>query len=184
MASERVHVLFVVTNYPPHHGGVQVHVQALAREIVALGASATVVCLGRNPGRRDEDGVRVVTLQRHLGFAEVLALPGPREWRRRMPDLAREATHISTHTRFFPMSWLGLRAGRRAGRPVVHTEHGAGFVRTGAPVVDLLARLVDLTMGRAVLRGATRVLAVSDAVADFVRHLAGRESVVVGNGVH
>lgn len=183
MSGGHPHVLFVVTNYPPHRGGVEQHVSSLAHRLVARGAAATVVCLGDEDGVRDDDGVLVHTLRRRLDVGDVLALPEPLAWRRLAGSLADGVTHVSTHTRFFPMSWLGLRLARRAGVPVVHTEHGSDHVRTPSAVVNAGALTVDRTMGRAVLRGATEVLAVSDRVADFVRRLSGREAEVFGNGV-
>ncbi|MGN6637223.1 MAG: glycosyltransferase family 4 protein, partial [Oryzihumus sp.] len=183
MSGGHLHVLFVVTNYPPHRGGVEQHVSSLAHRLVARGAAATVVCLGEQDGVRDDEGVLVHTLRRRLDVGDVLALPEPLAWRRLAGSLADGATHVSTHTRFFPMSWLGLRLARRAGLPLVHTEHGSDHVRTPSAVVNAGALAVDRTMGRSVLRGATEVLAVSDRVADFVRRLSGRHAEVFGNGV-
>ena len=180
---ERPHVLFVVTNYPPHRGGVEQHVSSLAHRMVAHGAAATVVCLGDEQGVRVDDGVVVHTLRRRLDVGEVLALPEPMAWRRAVRELTPGITHVSTHTRFFPMSWLGMRVAHRAGVPLVHTEHGSDHVRTPSAVVNAGALTVDRTMGRAVLRGATDVLAVSDRVADFVQRLSGRGAEVFGNGV-
>ena len=63
MPTRAHHVAFVVTNYPPRSGGVEVHVQSVAHGLIALGMSATVVCLGDDPGVRDDDGVtKVVAL--------------------------------------------------------------------------------------------------------------------------
>lgn len=170
----RHHVAFVVNNYPPHSGGVERHVQSLARALVERGHRATVVTLSDTPGTAVENGVEVVRLRRWLPIASVLAFPLPGT-SQRLGRLLREwsVTAVSIHTRFFPMSFLGLVAAREARLPVIHTEHGSGFVRGVSPLVALASRVVDWTIGRRVLRRSTVVLAVSDAVAAFVERLSG-----------
>ncbi|MFZ2517033.1 MAG: glycosyltransferase, partial [Candidatus Lutibacillus vidarii] len=148
MPTRAHHVAFVVTNYPPRSGGVEVHVQSVAHGLIALGMSATVVCLGDDPGVRDDDGVTVHTLRRRLDVSGVLAAPHPGDWRRVTREVLPEASWLSVHTRFFPMTWFGVGAGRRLGLPVLLTEHGSGFVHTGSAAVDAAARLVDHTAGR------------------------------------
>lgn len=184
MPTRAHHVAFVVTNYPPRSGGVEVHVQSVAHGLLALGMSATVVCLGDDPGVRDDDGVTVHTLRRRLDVSGVLAAPHPGDWRRVTREVLPEASWLSVHTRFFPMTWFGVGAGRRLGLPVLLTEHGSGFVHTGSAAVDAAARLVDHTAGRWALRRATTVVSVSDEVSGFVARLSGRSASVVGNGVH
>jgi glycosyltransferase involved in cell wall biosynthesis len=179
-----VHVAVIATNYPPHRGGVEQHLAALGRRLVARGVRCTVVCLGAEPAERVEDGVTVRTLRRRLDLGHVLAVPDPGAWRRTTRDLSQAGvTHISTHTRFFPMSLLGVRLAARLGVPSVHTEHGAGSVRTGRAAMDRGAELVDRTMGRRVLSRATTVLAVSARSAQFVNDLSGRTAEVIGNAV-
>lgn len=177
-----MHVAVIATNYPPHQGGVEQHLAALGPRLVARGVACTVVCLGDEAGVRDDRGVTVRTLRRRLDLGGVLAVPDPAAWRRTTRDLAGAGvTHIATHTRFFPMSLLGIRLAQRLGRPGVHTEHGAGHVHTGRAAVDRAAALVDSTMGRQVLVRATAVLAVSERTAAFVQELAGRTAEVIGN---
>ncbi|MDP9220026.1 MAG: glycosyltransferase family 4 protein [Actinomycetota bacterium] len=179
-----MHVAVIATNYPPHRGGVEQHLAALGRRLVARGVRCTVVCLGADPAERVEDGVTVRTLRRRLDLGQVLAVPDPAAWRRTTRDLSRAGvTHISTHTRFFPMSLLGVRLAARLGVPSVHTEHGAGSVRTGRAAMDRGAELVDRTLGRRVLSRATTVLAVSARSAQFVNDLSGRTAEVIGNAV-
>lgn len=180
----RQHVAFVINNYPPHAGGVERHVQSLARQLVARGSRVTVVTLDDAPGVAVEDGVAVFRLQRWLPIASVLAFPLPGTTRRLRKLLRqRGVTAVSVHTRFFPMSFVGLRAARSIGVPVVHTEHGSGFVRGVSPLIALASRMVDLTLGRFVLRSATAVLAVSESVAAFVARLSGVRAEVFHNAI-
>ena len=177
-------IAFIVNNYPPRVGGVELHVQALARELAAQGHQPLVVTLGDRHGPSIDQGVEVITLPERLRIANVLGFP-PLGTRRRLNRLLRERSVeiVSVHTRFFPMSFIGVRAARRAALPVIHTEHGSDHVKTGSRFVALASRLVDLTIGRWVLRKAERVLSVSDAAASFVWRLARRRASIFYNAV-
>lgn len=177
------HVVFVVNNYPPHRGGVEQHVQALATRLAGRGVETSVLTLAPRASRSVEQGVHVHRLAAHLSVGGIVAVPTPGAWRRASHEVLGRATHVSVQTRFFPMTALGLRAGHRLGLPVVHTEHGSAHVHTSSAVVNRAARVIDLTVGRMVLQRADRVLAVSDRVSDFVQELSGRRSEPFGNGV-
>ena len=125
------HIAFVVNNYPPRVGGVEKHVGALAAHLVALGHRVTVFTVSDEPGVSVEGGVRVHRLPRRFPVADVIAFP-PLGTTRRLASALREqgVTVVSTHTRFFPLTWVGIRAARRAGVPTIHTEHGSDYVRS------------------------------------------------------
>ena len=178
------HIAFIVTNYPPRVGGVEKHVGALATQLVALGHRVTVFTLSDEPGVSVEDGIRVHRLPRRFPVAEVIAFP-PLGTSRRLRRALREsgATVVSTHTRFFPMTWIGTRTARRVGIPSIHTEHGSDHVRAASPLVESASRAVDRTLGRRALRRATQVLAVSKDAAAFVRRLSGVESRLFYNAI-
>lgn len=179
-------VTFVVDTYPPSSGGVQRHVEALAARLARRGHRVDVVCLAERGTRARVEtraGVRVHRLPALASVAGIAGIPGPSAWRRVVREVVAGCDVVSVHTRFFPMTVLGLRAAGRLGIPTVLTEHGSGHVVTGSPLVDRCARLVDWTAGRWAWRSATEVLAVSDEVAAFVRAQTGRGATVFGNGV-
>lgn len=186
----RPHLLVVATNYVETTGGVEGHLQRLLPLLVERGVAVTVAYLGsRREPYTDAHGVHVVALARQLDFREIMALPSPRSWQRFARDVrlgrlpGGPVTHVSTQTRFFPTSWLGMRLGHALRVPVVHTEHGGGYVATSSRLVEAAAKAVDHTVGRQVLRGADRVLAVSQASCDFVRRLSGVAASPFNNGV-
>ncbi len=175
---------FIVNNYPPRVGGVEMHVASLARHLTDAGHSVIVYTLHETQGRSVEGGVTVVRLPEYLRVQGILGFPALGTARRVARALRAEAVDVvSVHTRFFPMSWVGLRAGRRAGVPVVHTEHGSGYVVSDSALVRLASRMVDHTVGRAVLRGADTVLGVSENVVSFVARLSGRRARVFYNAI-
>ncbi|BDA63681.1 glycosyltransferase family 4 protein [Actinomyces capricornis] len=179
--------LAIITNtYPPRTGGLELHVHNLAQGLVEQGHTVRVLTISQDgaPASRRDGRVTVLTGRSHLPVADVISFPSLGTTRRMAGYLAAEGIEVvSTHTRFFPMSLVGLRAARRAGIPVIHTEHGSGFVASTSPVIAAGSRTVDLTWGRYVLRRADRVLAVSPQAADFVTRLSGVGAEVFYNAI-
>ncbi len=176
-------VAFVVANYPPHSGGVQQHVQAVAHRLVARGIPTTVYCC-EDPGQRFDRGVRVRGMGRHVEVGNVISFPDANWWGSLSYDLQRTAVStVSVHTRFFPATWLGVSAARRVGIPVVLTEHGGGSVQTDSPAIQAASRVVDRSFGRWAVRQADGVTAVSRRAAEFTAALSGRQALVIPNGI-
>lgn len=177
-------IAMIVNSYPPRLGGLEFHIQNLAESLASQGHSVWVVTISTDPGERIDNGVRVITTASHLPIADVISFPG---WgaRRSITAFLRDndIDLVSIHTRFFPMSFIGLRAAKRAGIPVIHTEHGSGFVQSKSPIISLGSRIVDLTFGRYVLRHANRVLAVSEQAAAFAHRLSKRPVEVFYNAI-
>lgn len=180
----RQHIAFIVNNFPPRVGGVEKHVGALAKQLVSLGHRVTVFTLSGDPGVSLEGGVRVHRLPRRFAVAEVISFP-PLGTSRRLRAALRASgvTVVSTHTRFFPLTWIGTRVAQRAGIPSIHTEHGSDHVRAASRVVEFASRMVDRTLGRRALRRSTQVLAVSKDAATFVERLSGIESRLFYNAI-
>ena len=185
MSTHRQHVLFVVNSYPPRLGGLENHVASLAAQLVADGHRASVITLANRPSARTvERGVSVTRLRGRWSIASVISFPAPGTARRIAHSMRHSGvTAVSTHTRFFPMSTVGRSVARRLRVPLIHTEHGSDHVRGVSWVIGAASRLVDLTIGRAILRSADVVLAVSEQVSAFVHRLAGVDSVLFYNAI-
>jgi glycosyltransferase involved in cell wall biosynthesis len=181
----QLHVGFVVNNFPPHIGGVQQHVLALSQELIRLGAKVTVATLGPVPGRQSYPGIEIIEVQGTPSIGGVLAWPYPGTCRKLVKEFrGRGVNVVSVHTRFFPLTYIGVRIGRRLGIPSILTEHGSDFVRGVSPLVSAGSKLVDLTFGRYALRHADKVLAISSATQNFVNRLGGVPSTVFFNAIH
>lgn len=146
----------------------------LASALVQRGVAATVVSLAQSESDTVEGNIRVIRIRGRLSVGSVLSFP-PLGTASRIVRLLGDGdvSAVSTHTRFFPMSSVGVHVAKSLNVPLIHTEHGADFVRGQSPFVSLAARLVDYSLGRRVLKKSTAVLAVSEAVQRFVKRLAG-----------
>ncbi|RAX21256.1 MULTISPECIES: glycosyltransferase family 4 protein [unclassified Actinomyces] len=179
-----MHLAIVTNSYPPRLGGLESHVSNLAQGLDDLGHRVHVLTISSERSRRNDGGVKVLTGRAHLPIAEVISFPGPGTARAIAQYLRREHVDVvSTHTRFFPMSLVGMRAAQAAGLPVIHTEHGSGFVASPSPIITVGSRAVDLTAGRYVLRHADRVLGVSPEAAAFARRLGAPHADVFYNAI-
>lgn len=179
-----VRLVFVVNNYPPRVGGVENHVSSLAQRLADQGHEVVVHTLTEGPtGRAEEGGVTVHRWKELFAIGGLLGFPTPAAalgtWRAVVADPAV----VSVHTRFFPLTWLGAAAARRAGHPVVLTEHGSDHVASTSPVIRWGSKLVDLTLGRWALRAVDAVVGVSDEVVAFVRRLSGVDASVFPNAI-
>ncbi|QRZ61624.1 glycosyltransferase family 4 protein [Rothia sp. ZJ932] len=166
-------IVFLINNYPPRIGGLEQHVYSLATRLVGLGHSISVLTLGERTEVNIEDGITVyrfkelVQVDGVLGFPTLGATAGLFSALKKInPDI------ISVHTRFFTLTWLGVLWSKLLKIPVLHTEHGSGFVVSGSPVIGAASRLVDYTLGRASLRAASGVVCVSEPSQRFVEKLA------------
>lgn len=178
-------IVFVVNNYPPRVGGVEIHVAALAGRLAALGHDVSVHTLSESPaGERLEDGVRVTRWAELFTIGGLLGFPTPAAARGLAAAIRADRPDVvSVHTRFFPLTWLGTFLGRRLGVPVIHTEHGSDHVASPSPVIAWGSRVVDWTLGRWALRSAAAVVGVSEEVVAFVRRLAGVDAEVFHNAI-
>ncbi|HIY95190.1 MAG TPA: glycosyltransferase family 4 protein [Candidatus Rothia avicola] len=177
-----MNIAFVINNYPPKVGGLEQHVSALSAELHRLGHKVTIVTLSDTPGVSVENGIKVYRLKEYLTVDGILGFPSLVGLTRLAKVLKRENIDvISIHTRFFSMSWFGVALGRMMKIPVVHTEHGSGFVVSEKAVIRLASQLVDRTLGVLTLRAASKVLGVSQPSCDFVKKLSGVDAEVFYN---
>jgi glycosyltransferase involved in cell wall biosynthesis len=177
-------LLLVVTNFPPLSGGLGVYVSNLAEQLSRKVKKVTVLTMqGDSFTRRMQGEVEVVTMPRQFPYRDVFALPISPQSQRLIRQEVAQSDVVNAHTRYFPLTFLSVRAALKAEVPVLVTEHGGGFVRASSPLTTAGAWLADVTLGRWALQHCTRPLCVSQSSQDFVRKLSRREAVIVGNGL-
>lgn len=178
------HIAFVVNSYPPRLGGLEMHVSHLAEGLAKIGFRVTVFTVGESPGIKIQNGVEVHTVRGFFNIGSVLSFPALGTTRRIAKHIClNNVSAVSVHTRFFPMTWLGLRAAKQTGATTILTEHGSNSVTGVTPVIAIASRLVDKTLGKWSLATANHVLSVSKESAEFVQRLSGRTAHLFPNAI-
>jgi glycogen(starch) synthase len=151
----------LVGSYPPPHGGQSVHIQNLAKFLRAEGLDVQIFNTGSNKGIR-EPGVINVSNTRSL-LTKLLV--GPR--------FSLVHVHVSHARDYGKLAPVALAA-RTKGVPWLATIHSGDSgirLRDDTPL--------HLTMAKALLGRAGRVICVNRSIADEVSALTGQEDVVV-----
>lgn len=170
--------------YPPHIGGLESHSDEFNKHLSARDISITVFTPQLPIDSLLEEirhhQVRVI---RFPAWEPIHNYPLPKYWPfwwnkyafLLIRNLFRESPDIViSRTRFFSTSILAAFYAKLKGIPYVHIEHGSDFAQFNGTVKTSIGKFYDRTFGRLVLRAADRVIANSQASADFVQALSGR----------
>jgi glycosyltransferase involved in cell wall biosynthesis len=178
----------LVTHYfPAHRGGVErVAAEIAARLAARHGADIAWHASDCDPAP-SIGGVRCVparscnAIERRMGFPYPLWSPRALRLVRRA---AREADVLHLHDCLYAPNLAAYLAARRAGRPVVVTQH-IGMVPFRNAVLRALLAVANRILGRIVLGGATRVVFVSDTVRRYFQGFVRFKSppLLIANGV-
>jgi glycosyltransferase involved in cell wall biosynthesis len=183
-----VKLLHLSPFYPPHIGGLESHARGFDRHLSnpTITITTLVPRLPRTAPAQEQHGA--ITIYRYPAW-EVIpnypipALWHPGFWRQLRRARPRQQDIIISRTRFFFSSLLAALLSKTTAKTHLHIEHGSDFVSLNNPLMQRLARLYDLTLGRFVLWSADTIVANSHASADFVKKLSGRQALVIYRGV-
>jgi glycosyltransferase involved in cell wall biosynthesis len=175
-------VLIVSPRFPPAIGGVERHVQELAKRLVRRGLAvdvATTDPTGTLPAVEESCGIIIRRFGTVANDSVFFISPDLTHW------LWREVGRydvVHAHSYHTPLALAATAAGRRHDIPVVLTPHYHG---TGhSPIRSLLHRPYR-PLGARVIRGARAVICVSGAERSLVARDFGicRRTIVIPNGV-
>lgn len=179
-------VVLVTHYFPAHRGGIELVAGELAKRLAGLGAQITWHASDTDPAPQIP-GVTCVPAKACNAIEQRLGVPYPL-WSvsalRKLAAAVRAADVVHLHDCLYLPNLVAYAAARRAGRPVIVTQH-IGMVPYRNPALRALLAVANRLLGRWVLGGATRVAFVSDAVrryfGGFVRFRSAPE--LVPNGV-
>lgn len=181
-------VTLVTHYYPAHRGGVERIAGQLATQL-ASGGTAEIEWHASDcdPPPPETERLRCVparscnAIERRLGFPYPLWSPFALA---RLARAVRQADIVHLHDCLYLPNVVAFSAARRAGRPVLLTQH-VGFVPYRNPLLRSAVSAANRVLGSFVLRGAARVIFESASVqryfSRFVRFR--RAPLLVPNGV-
>src|SRR3954468_1109352 len=172
-------ILFVSHYALPHLGGIEVAIDAMAREMTGRGHEVTY--LASDAVRADESSAgpapdapyRVVRVPAINLVEDRLGVPYPVFGPRLLRELRRELAHADVlHAHgFLYMSAVAALRMARSRVPGVLTEH-VGHVHYENPLLDRAEALAIATIGRAAVRAANALVYVNDEVGAALRAMA------------
>ena len=176
----------------PHLGGIEVVVDALAREFVALGHQVTHISADTKVAREQPveqvspppyEIIRVPALNL---LENKLGVPWPIFDPRLLPRLfqaLRTADVVHAHGMLYLPSALGLLWAKKGRHARILTEH-VGHVPYENPFVDRIEKIAIASIGRAAARSADAITVLNEKVRAEMAALApGTRCVHIPNGV-
>ena len=168
----------IVTHYmPPHIGGIELVAESLYRAYQIAGFETRWVA-ARSPGTaapRENGRIRVRCWN---GFEQRLGVPWPLfglEGVRELKRLVQWADLLHVHDSLYAGTAVSVQMARSANKPIILSQH-IGFVTYTSALLNLVERLANHTLGRAMLRGATHVVFCTSAAQQFATSLLNGRS--------
>ncbi len=147
-------------------GGVETHIDYLARGFLKEGLQVVLVC---KEGRKVKDLKKEGVIFRSLDVASQSILTLPSRIRAMEKIIGEERVDI-VHAHSRVPAWIGYYAARRAGVPFITTAHSQ----------------YSLHLGSKVMVWGTRVIAVSDTVASYLQkgwNIPGEKFEIIPEGI-
>ena len=181
-------ILFLSHYALPHIGGVEVVVDALARQLRARGHEVVQIAADADgPGGERPGGAEVIRVPVLNGLESRLGVPYPvfsPRLRGVLGDQIAAADVVHAHGYLYMPCAAGLGMARRRGVAArVLTEH-VGHVPYDSRLLEGLESAAIASIGRRTVRAAEAVIVLNGRVAEEVRRLGARGPVLtIHNGV-
>jgi len=170
--------------YLPHAGGAIYDTHVLARGLVSKGYDVEVVTCNteHSPWTETVDEVRITRLPCWNLLSGQFPVPKPSMSLVKL--FTRKVDLVSTQTRFFATSFVGLLVAKWQGVPLVHTERGSMHSVVQSKLVDKISQAYDHTIGSLIVKNSDVCVGLSAEVCTFLEHLGGTIPVRIPLGVH
>jgi glycosyltransferase involved in cell wall biosynthesis len=173
--------------YIPHLGGVERYVQKLSASLKKLGYEIVIVTSNHDGLKNREvlDGRTVYRLPIH-SFAKN-RYPVPKinaEYKniiRKVKD--EQIDYYIVNTRFYPISLIGSRMGKRSGRPVMLIEHGTGHFTVNNRWLDYFGLVYEHVLTFFIKKYVSKFYGVSENCNVWLKHFSIKASGVFHNAI-
>jgi len=183
-------ILIFCPYYPPHIGGLESHADEF-NKYLSLSEVDITVFTPHLPTESTEEEIRYkgVRIIRFPAFEIIPNYPLPKFWKikfwKLFKDLLKQRPDfVVSRTRFFNTSLLALFYAKFKRINWLHIEHGSDFVKLNSRFKSALAKVYDYIFGRLVIWSSDKIVANSEASAEFCRKLVkGLDCDVIYRGV-
>jgi D-inositol-3-phosphate glycosyltransferase len=181
----RLRIAMFCHNYVPHPGGLEVMVQALSRGLAGRHEVTLVTSAWEGAvGVSREEGMTVHRLPAiHASEPRGVPWPVPTGAGLRAALAAvSNADVVHAHGALYAQTMLAARAARRAGAPLVLTDH-VGFVEYRSGLLNAVQRAAWAIVGDRTVRRAAAITTYNDRVQAWLESRYRRPVRYIGNGV-
>jgi glycosyltransferase involved in cell wall biosynthesis len=181
-------ILICAALFAPHIGGYEKNVSIIAKRLANNGHRVDVLTCNTNNAADYESSLSDKFFIIRLPTWNLLngAYPVPAISVKTFCMLKRVLRYdydvVLTQTRFFATSFLGYLISLIKNIPLIAVERGTCHSVVQNKAVGLINKLYDHTIGTLIVKSAKANVGVSQAAADFVKHLGGKCRVIY-NGI-
>lgn len=177
--NKKKRILIFSPSYPPRIGGLESHADEFNKHITQKSNVSITVLTPKIPDSAPQKEILhgdAVTIFRFPAFFIIPNYPVPKIWKIsfwRILHQVYKNDHdlIVSRIRFFITSFIALIYAKCTRKPLIHIEHCSDFVQMSSAFKNVIARIYDYTLGRAVLAFSTKNIANSQKTADFCSKL-------------
>ena len=165
-------VLILTHYFQPHIGGIEIVVYNHAKEIVKRGHQVTIMAskIGGEEEEETIEGIKVIRVKA-LNFLENhFGVPYPIFYPKLLPRLKEEIKNsdvINIHGIVWMQSFFGAIISRIYQKPIVLHQHNT-FINYKNPILKLIEKIADKTVGRYTLKSADHIIAGSGETKKYV----------------
>ena len=179
-------ICLVTHFFPPHMGGIEKVSYEQSKRLTKSGYKIDVLT-SKMKGRNEHPakGVRVFHYS-PLNLAERIGVPYPIlsiEAYKKFTQVIKNCDLVHAHGHVYMSSYLAGKVAKKYKKPFILTQHNT-FIDYQS-LLNIFEHLNDLTIGKAVLKDADRIITVSKKTMEYVRRLGADRSKtsVIYNGV-
>lgn len=175
--------------FPPHVGGLESHVDELAKRLSKKGFKITIFAPNIPKTKEKEKINKNLEIIRYPAFEVIQNFPMPKFWNKKYNKSlnkfkSENFDFVMSRTRFFISSFAAYLFARKNKIKFVHVEHGSDYIKLGSWWKDLIARIYDHTLGAIVIKNSDICIAISHAVLDFLKKFRKKGDIpVITRGV-
>lgn len=181
-------VIFFAGYFLPYRGGYANSIYQLAKRLVERGYGVTIVTNNTENSLLEEDleGILVFRLSCWHIIDGTFPIPKPAltNFKILKRALSKRYFVVSTQTRFFVTSFIGLVVSWIKGIPLVHTERGSRHSVLTNKFFFWISKIVDHIIGWLLVHRAVSNIGVSRKACDFLSHLGAFRVKLIPNGVN
>ena len=186
----KIKILLILPFFYPHRGGSQKYAEEIYVKMMENHPNVKVDVLTYNTDHTEEledyRGFRIYRVPCWNVIPARFALPNPFALNKRLKKLTKNGyDYVNTHIRFFDPTWWVWKYARKIGAKSFYTGHVATHPVHQNKIVELLSKIVDLTLAKASLNKYDLITFTNKTAEKFFKEKLGlkKESHIIYGGI-